>query len=153
MRVAGYFLVLVVGCITAVSVWSESTRSPANDKEAITALEQQWLHAHDAATLDRILASDFVHVVPVDHFLTKAEHIDWTTHHPEPKDRHTRFDKLNVRLYGDIAIVNGTVSASDANGKELDRTAFTDVFAYRDGRWQAINAQENEIRPMPAEKH
>jgi len=103
--------------------------------------------ASNAATLDRILASDFVHVVPVDHFLTKQEHIDWVIKHPEPKDRHTRFDKLHVRLYGDVGIVNGSVIASDLNGKQIDRTMFTDVFVCRDGRWQAVNGQENGIRP------
>ena len=87
--------------------------------------------------------------MPVDHFLTKQEHIDWTVKHPEPKDRHTRFDKLNVRLYGDVGIVNGSVIATDPNGKELDRTMFTDVFVYRDGHWQAVNGQENGIRAAP----
>jgi hypothetical protein len=47
---------------------------------------------------------------------------------------------LNVRLYGDTAIVNGSVIAADDNG-ELERTMFTDVFVYRDGRWQAVNAR------------
>jgi hypothetical protein len=153
MRLKGNSLVLFFVCTTVVSIWSQPARDPAKDQEAIGSIEQAWLHAHAAATLDRILAADFVHVIPVDHFLTKAEHIDWTVRHPEPKDRHTRFDKLNVRLYGNIAIVNGTVIASDANGKELDRTAFTDVFAYRDGRWQAINAQENQIRTTPVQTH
>lgn len=131
---------------------AQTPRDPAKDREAIIAVEQEWLHASDAATLNRILASDFVHVVPVDHFLTKQEHIDWTVKHPEPKDRHTRFDKLEVRLYGDVGIVNGSVIATDANGKELDRTMFTDVFVFRDGRWQAVNGQENGVRPAPAEK-
>jgi hypothetical protein len=49
---------------------AQTARDPAKDREAIIALEQEWLHASDAATLYRILASDFVHVVPVDHFLT-----------------------------------------------------------------------------------
>jgi len=71
-------------------------------------------------------ASDFVHVVPVDLFLKKQQYIDWVATHPEPKDRHTKFDKLNARLYGDVGIVNGSVIATDENGKELDRTMFTD---------------------------
>jgi hypothetical protein len=124
----------------------QTARQPAKDRQAITDLEQKWLHSHDGSTLDRILASDFVHVIPVDHFLTKQEHIDWVVKHPEAKGRHTKFDKLNVRLYGDTAIVNGSVIAAEDNGKELDRTMFTDVFVFRDGRWQAVNAQENVIR-------
>src|SRR5581483_8622460 len=119
---------------------AKTRRDPARDRETIIALEQEWLHAHEAPTLNRILAPDFVHVIPVDHFLTKQEHIDWVMKHPEPKDRHTKFDKLNVRIYGDVAIVNGSVVATDDSGKELDRTMFTDVFVFCDGHWQAVNA-------------
>ena len=50
-------------------------------------------------------------------------------------------------MYGDVGIVNGIVVTSDENGKQLDRTIFTDVFAWREGRWQAINAQENKVEP------
>jgi len=45
-----------------------------------------------------------------------------------------------------------TVIASDPSGKELDRTMFTDVFVYRDGRWQAVNGQENAVQATPGEK-
>ena len=122
-------------------------RDRSRDREAVTQLENQWLHAKDAATLDRILAPDFVHVVPADHLLTKQEHISWFVKHPEPSDRQTKFDKFQVRFYGDTAIVNGSVIATDPHGKELDRTMFTDVFVLRDGRWQAVNGQENAARP------
>ncbi len=152
MRKKNSALVILFACTGSISLWSQTARNPTKDREAIVALEQEWLHASDAATLDRILASDFVHVIPVDHFLTKQEHIDWTVKHPEPKGRHTRFDKLQVRLYGDVGIVNGSVIASDPSGKELDRTTFTDVFVYRDGRWQAVNGQENAVQATPGEK-
>jgi hypothetical protein len=129
-----------------VPAFAQTARDPVKDRQALTDLEQEWLHARDAATLERILATDFVHVIPVDHFLTKREHIDWVVKHPEPEERRTKFDKLNVRLYGDVGIVNGSVIATNDSGKELDRTMFTDVFVFRDGRWQAVNAQENKVR-------
>jgi Domain of unknown function (DUF4440) len=140
------FVITVISLWCCSFGWTETVRKPANDRVEIINLEQDWLHAHDAASLDRILAPDFVHVIPIDHFLTKQEHIDWVVKHPEPKERHTNFDKLNVRLYGDVGIVNGSVIATDDNGKELDRTMFTDVFVFRGGRWQAVNAQENQVR-------
>jgi hypothetical protein len=56
-----------------------------------------------------------------------------------------RFDKLKVRVYGSTAIANGIVEASDSPEVKLRKTIFTDVFVYRDNRWQAVNAQENEI--------
>jgi len=36
-----------------------------------------------------------------------------------------------------------TLRTADERGQETSRGVFTDVFAYRDGRWQAVNAQEN----------
>jgi hypothetical protein len=120
-------------------------RSAESDRQALTALETEWLGAHDAATLDRILAPDFVHPVAAGVFLTKAEHIDWATKHLPPPGRTLRFERMDVRLYGDVAIVNGTVVASDAQGREVERSVFTDVFAYRERRWRAVNAQENRV--------
>lgn len=122
-----------------------SKRNPESDEATIRMLEEQWLHARDPATLDRILASDFVHPVPQGNFLTKSEHIDWYVKHLPPLTRKTRFDHLQVRIYAETAIANGMVIASDESGKEIDRSIFTDVFVYREGRWQAVNAQENRV--------
>jgi hypothetical protein len=123
----------------------QSKRNSESDEQTIRTLEEQWLHARDAATLDRILASDFVHPVAQGVFLTKAQHIDWYVKHLPPLTRRTRFDHLQVRIYGDTAIANGIVIASNESGKEIDRSIFTDVFVYREGRWQAVNAQENKV--------
>jgi hypothetical protein len=123
----------------------QAARSPESDRRTLLSLEDEWLHARDAATLERILADDFVHPVAQGVFLSKAEHIEWYVKHLPPVGRRTRFDQMNVRFYGDTAIVNGIVTASDDLGKELNRSVFTDVFVYRDGRWQAVNAQENRV--------
>ena len=83
---------------------AQQDRDRPQDLEAVTQLENQWLHAKDAATLDRILAPDFVHVIPADHFLTKQEHIHWFVQHPEPADRRTRIRQIPgavLRRYGD----------------------------------------------------
>ncbi len=129
----------------ASSLSAQSGRNAESDKKELLALEDEWLHARDARTLDRILADDFVHPVAQGLFLTKTQHIDWFTQHLPPVSRKTRFDHLQVRLYGDTAIVNGMVIATDESGKELDRSTFTDVFVFRDRRWQAVNAQENKL--------
>lgn len=120
-------------------------RTPASDKQTLLTLEDQWLHAQNVATLDRILASDFVHIVPGGYILSKSEHIDWFAKHILPAHRNVRLDQVEVRLYGDTGIVNGFVIAADEHGKETHRTAFTDVFVFRDGRWQAVNAQEDQV--------
>ncbi|HZR04462.1 MAG TPA: nuclear transport factor 2 family protein [Candidatus Udaeobacter sp.] len=128
--------------------YAASQRSAESDRQALIAIENEWLTAHDAPTLERILAADFVHPVPSGDFLTRAQHIEWVTKHPPAANLKSRFDRLDVRLYGDVGIANGSVVTRDENGKEIGRNVFTDVFLFRDGRWQAINGQETEVRKM-----
>ena len=139
-----FTLVLLV---LSVPAFAQHQSDRTSDRATITQLENLWLHAKDAATLDRILAPDFVHVIAADHFLTKQEQINWFEKHPQPASRRVKFDKFQVRFYDDVAVVNGSVIAVDGSGKELERTMFTDVFVLRDGRWQAVNGQENAVRP------
>jgi len=135
------------------SVQAQS-RTPEQDRAALVALENEWLaNEHNAAALEHILASEFVHPLPTGDLVTKAEHIAFSSAHPPPANRKQHFDQLQVRIYGDVGIVNGVVVTTDENGRsgsgenhEVDRTVFTDVFVWRDGRWQAVNAQENAVR-------
>ena len=58
-----------------------------------------------------------------------------------------KLEEINVRIYGDVAVVTGRNSAT---GKVLDRpakaqTRFTDVFIKRDGRWQCVHSQTTPI--------
>jgi len=80
--------------------------------------------------LDRILAPKFIHPVVTGDFLTKAQHIFYSSKRPPPANLKQRFDQLKVRVYGDVGIVNGIAVTSDQNGDDLSRTVFTDVFVY-----------------------
>lgn len=121
-------------------------RDPERDQQAIRKLEQDWLAAEDdRSTLEGILADDFTHPLAVGVFLSKQEHIDWSVKHPRSQDRKARFETLNVRLFGDTAIASGIVENTDSSGGDKKRSIFTDVFAFRDGRWKAVNAQENGV--------
>src|SRR5215831_911415 len=148
-RVAFIGMLLSLESIHLGPVSSAAQRTAAQDKKALIDLENIWLKGeHDAAVLERVLAPDFVHPVVTGDFLTKAQHIYYSTRRLPPPSLKQSFDQLNVRLYGDVGIVNGIVVTSDKDGKQLDRSIFTDVFAYRDGRWQAINAQENKVEQL-----
>jgi len=139
------FALILVVIVSPAPTAGVTPRDAASDRHALIAIENDWLDARDAATLDHILASDFIHPIAQGFFLTKAGHIGWFSKHPPPANRKERIDQIQVRLYGNVGIVNGIVIASDEHGKEIDRTIFTDIFVYRDGRWQAVNAQENRV--------
>ena len=114
----------------------------AAQQQAVETLERRWLAAeNDPAALESILADDFIHVLPLG-FITKKEQLDYLRSHPAPSDGTTRrFDDLRVRVYGTAAVVTGIVVATSPDGT-VGKTAFTDVFAYRDRTWRAVSAQE-----------
>jgi len=125
----------------------DETRNSDRDRKALIALENEWLkNEHDASALEHILASDFLHPVPTGDVLSKAQHIEYASKHLPPAGLTNHFEDLQVRIYGDVGIVNGLVVTANKQGNTVNKTAFTDVFVYRDGRWQAVNAQENAVK-------
>jgi hypothetical protein len=125
-------------------MWSQVNQGqPTADKakQELLELENRWLEVeNDPNALDTILAPDFVHVVPVG-IITKDEQLSFLRTHPSARELSSRhFEDMHVRVYGNVGVVNGIVVAAEAKGTR--RTLFTDVFVYRDGKWQAVNAQE-----------
>jgi hypothetical protein len=143
----GRLLILITVLITiwlsAFNLRQLSLKSKVadNPEQDLLQLEKKWLDAEDDPTvLESILADDFVHVLPLG-FVTKREQIDYLRSHPTAKRETRHFEGLRVRIFGRAGVVNGIVVATDADGKTR-RTLFTDVFAYRRGELQAVNAQE-----------
>jgi hypothetical protein len=120
---------------------SREPRLAEQSKQELLNLENQWLQVeNDPVALEGILAPDFLHVVPVG-IITKDQHLRFLREHPAPKQRpEKRFEDLHVRVYGEAGIVNGAVIETTDRGER--KTLFTDVFTYRDGKWQAVTAQE-----------
>lgn len=121
---------------------------PVRAKRALLSLEQRWLQAEDdPAIQEKILADDFVHVLP-SGMISKQDQLDFLRSRKRPADKLQRhFEQLKIRIYGATGIVNGIVVATDNSGAPVRKTVFTDVFAYRNGRWQAVNSQENDYQP------
>lgn len=133
-------MVLALLCVPRNGV-AQAENAKAQAEQQIEQVEQRWLqHESDPEALESILAPDFIHVLPAG-FITKDEQIDYLRRHPEAKGGSHRFEKLRARVFGRTGVAYGIVAATDANGR-AQRTAFTDVFAYRDERWQAVQAQE-----------
>ncbi|MGH9415001.1 MAG: nuclear transport factor 2 family protein [Terriglobales bacterium] len=88
-----------------------------------------------------LLASDFVHVLP-EGFLSRQQQLQYLRSHPDTFHGTRRFARLQVRVYGDVAIATGIVLSSPTQGRAT-RSLFTDVFVLRHGRWLVVNSQEN----------
>ena len=126
---------------------SRKQGSIEKSKQEVLALENHWLNVeNDPDALEAILAPDFLHVVPAG-IITRNEQLKFMRQHPSPEQASRHFEDMLVRVYGNIAIVNGMVAATDTVGTH--KTLFTDVFAYREGKWQAVNAQELPASEIP----
>jgi hypothetical protein len=49
---------------------------------------------------------------------------------------------MRAHVEGDSGFTRGLATLVDASGKIVARVRFTDVFTYRDGRWQALAGHE-----------
>jgi len=137
-RLIGYTLLPLVLISCQVS---REPKSVEESKQELLALENRWLQAEDdPVAVEGILAPDFLHVVP-GAIITKEQHLQFLREHAaRGQGSKKHFEDLHIRVYGDAGIVNGAVI--DQTGPGERKTLFTDVFAYRDGKWQAVSAQE-----------
>ena len=122
----------------------------SNAVEQVLRAEREWLLAHlncDVAELDRLMADEFTQINDEGKVVHKAEVIASF----EAGARHwdeARSDELQVRVYGEAAVVIGRWQARGVNaGYAFDYAArYVSVWAWRDSRWQMVSDQSPEIR-------
>ncbi len=129
------------------SITQQAAPSQEQDKQALMRLEREWAEARNAATLERIYGPGFIHILADGQIVTRQEELDYRRKSPENKRPPLKFEDMRVRIYGDIGIVEGRTVVTGEKGEVIRKTSFTDVFRRRDGRWEAINAQETQVDP------
>ena len=147
--IAASLLVLSTGSRAAAPVVSAST-----DRGALEMLNSQWLNAYklrDGAALQRILADDFEAVYPDDRVLKKGDVVAaamGTTRIVET----VAWENLRIMIFGDVAVVTGRARLTGTIAAKPFATAndYADIYARRDGRWQAISAHVVRAAPAPS---
>jgi hypothetical protein len=66
-------------------------------------------------------------------------------HIPHKKPGVNHLSELRGHVEGNSGFTRGLATLVDESGKVVARVRFTDVFVYRDGRWQALAGQESLI--------
>ena len=130
---------------------TSSKSSDAIAKLEIEKLERdrnQAIVKGDAAALDRMTSDDYTFVTLLGEMRTKAEIIQGFksgSFHYESR----RISDLNVRVYGDAAVVTGrSVQSGKENGKDYSGDyLFTRMYVKRDGRWMTVALQATRIQP------
>jgi ketosteroid isomerase-like protein len=124
------------------------------DGSALVHNEQAWakaLEQRDSAVLSCLLADEFEDAGP-DGVLQDRETtlIKAANHQPvHHQPVHHELTEMHFHVHGDFGYIRGLATAVDAQGKVLARVRFTDIYVYRDGRWQAVAAHESMLRDAP----
>ena len=123
----------------------------AKDEATLLQIEHTWLQAdekHDAAMLDCILANDFEEAGSEGQLIDRS-HMLQSAAAPKSDLVHFSLQEMHAHVYGDVAYVRG-IGAAVQNGEATPKTRFTDIFVYRDGRWQCVAGHESKF---PAVAH
>jgi proline iminopeptidase len=132
--------------------WDQKTASADHSaEEEIKALEEERNRAilnGDAAALERMTADDYTFITLRGELRTKAEIVKGFQSGSFKYDSRTISD-LNVRIYGDTAIVTGrSMQKGIENGKDYSGDyRFTRVYVKQGGHWITVALQTTPIRP------
>jgi hypothetical protein len=113
------------------------------DRQALAQLEQSWARAleiHDAEAVGCILADEFQDADPNGKLHDRAETLAQVPHRRAGRNI---LSELDPHVFGDFGYIRGLATLVDGQGKTLARVRFTDIYVYRDQRWQAVAGQES----------
>ena len=131
MRSTVLFLALVV---------TMPTDLVAQDLDVLTKLNADYIDSVQKGNVGRfreILAEDFLASLPDGALLDRAQFLEATA---KPVTiRGLAAHDVKIRIMGDIAIVHGRTTYTQANGSP-GSGRYTDVWAKRNGRWLAVAA-------------
>jgi len=113
------------------------------DGSALVQIEQIWarsLENRDTTTLGCILADEFEDAGPDGMLTNRATTLTKAAAHAAV---HHELSDLQPHVNGDFGYIRGLATAVDAQGKVVAKVRFTDVYAYRDGRWLCVAGHES----------
>lgn len=139
-----------------------SQQQPAPDKQAEAAqrpsdaeseaymrkAEADWadlaVHNHPGVT-ERIVADDYVGVNSDTVVRDKAKLVALANGKPSGKFVSSKLDYVNYRHFGDTVLAQGQESLQRKDGGPDVSLIWTDVWMWRDGKWQIVASQDSVL--------
>lgn len=128
--------------------------TPGEIKNDLIQIEREIGRANldcDYKYFDRVEAEDFIFTDAAGGVTSKKQDMAGEKD-CRKSDGTYEVDEPEVRLYGNTAVVTGRVTTTRKNKEEklvVRRSRFTDVFVWRDSRWQLVAGHSSRI-PEPA---
>jgi len=125
--------------------------SPADDEKVVAALDTEYQAAvkkNDVATMDRILADDFVIVTGLGKTYTKTDLLE-EARSKRMAYEHQEDSAQKVRVWGDTAVVTALLWAKGIeDGKPFDyKLWFSDTYVRTSAGWRYVFAQSSTRLP------
>jgi ketosteroid isomerase-like protein len=145
-------LVLAIAALVLIAP-AKANASPGDDAKAVAALDTQYQAAvkvNDVATMNRILADDFVLVTGRGAVATKADLLK------EARETQTIYERQEeeegsqkVRVWGDTAVVTALLMIKGVReGKPIDyKLWFSDIYVRMPEGWRYVFGQAS--LPLP----
>jgi ketosteroid isomerase-like protein len=144
-----WMLALLVAC---ASSGGHRANSAGSVEEVQQAERQRFaaLIAQDVAALDPMLGDELHYCHSTGRVENKQQFLETV------RSGGIRYESIDVhefqaRLYGELAIGTGYITVQGKLGGQpvTLELRYTDVYAWRSGRWQLINWQSTRVAPAP----
>lgn len=139
------------GPTTANDTNAASAQLPSEQEtEAIISKgEEEWAALatrKDPSVLEPILADDYRGVTSSGRILDKQGEIRDESEQPD-KYSAAAAPAMNYRHFGDTVLAQGEQTLTPIGGGAPVRIMWTDVWMYRDGKWQVVGSQNAVVAP------
>lgn len=141
-----YALCVLLLCPLAIAV--PCPTGQPKDGDGLVQIEHTWARAleqRDTAALACILADEFEDIGPDGRLSDRATKLAKAA---ERNAVHHGLSDLRAHIHGDFGYIRGLASATDPQTKIVMQVRFTDIYIYRDGRWQCVAGQESLVSAM-----
>jgi ketosteroid isomerase-like protein len=138
-------MLVILPLLVFSSFAADCPRNQPKTEAALIELEQNWAAALSRKDADAVacLVADEFEEADVDGSLhTRSQMLE---HIPHRKPGVNHLSEMRAHVEGNSGFTRGLATLVDASGKVVARVRFTDVFTYRDGRWQALAGHESPL--------
>jgi ketosteroid isomerase-like protein len=138
-------LVTLLVLFLALPALAANCPNQPKTEAALLNLEHSWADAlsrKDVPAVACLVADEFEEVDSDGLLKTRSEMLG---HIPERKPGTNRLSEMRAHVEGNSGFTRGLAELVDDAGKVVARVRFTDVFTYRDGRWQSLVGHETLI--------